>query len=74
MTFDLASCIPQGNLLRRECMLEQGRASISLHISRAVAALAAAKEVHDELESFYVPNMDFSAWQKRLDETLDSLC
>ncbi len=71
--FDLASCIPQGNLLRHECALEQGKADISLHLHRAVAALKTAKQIHDELETFYVPNMDFTRWQKRLDETIASL-
>ncbi len=73
MTFDLSSCMAQGSLLRHECTLEQGKAAASLHIHRAVAALAAAKQLHDELESFYVPNMDFALWQKMLDQTLASL-
>ena len=73
MTFDLSACIPQEKLLRHECTLEQGNAAAALHTHRAVTALAAAKELHDELESFYVPNMDFTKWQKKLDETLASL-
>lgn len=72
-TFDFAACIPQGALLRHECALEQGRAGIQLHLHRAGAALAQAKELHDELESFYVPNMDFGKWQTLLDRTLESL-
>ena len=66
-------CIPQGALLRHECALEQGRAGIQLHLHRAGAALAQAKQLHDELESFYVPNMDFEKWQTMLDQTLESL-
>ena len=72
-TFDFAACIPQGALLRHECALEQGRAGIRLHLHRASAAFAQAKELHDELESFYVPNMDFEKWQTMLDRTLESL-
>ena len=72
-TFDFSACIPQGALLRHECALEQGRAGIQLHLHRASSALAEAKQLHDELESFYVPNMDFERWQKILDETLTSL-
>lgn len=72
-TFDFAACIPQSSLLRRESALDQGRADVRLHIHQAVAALAQAKQLHDELETFYVPNMDFSAWQRRLDETLAGL-
>lgn len=71
--YDFASCLPAGGLLRCECALEQGRASASLHWQRAVAAMNQAKQLHDELETFYVPNMDFSAWQKIFDDTLDSI-
>ena len=35
--------------------------------------MAQAKQLHDELETFYVPNMDFTRWQEILDETLKSL-
>lgn len=69
-TFDFAACIPAGSLLRRECALEQAHASIRTHRSRAIQALSQAKQLHDELETFYVPNMDFSRWQTKLDETL----
>lgn len=72
-TFDFAACVPPGALLRHECALEQGRAGIKLHLHRASAAMAAAKQLHDELESFYVPNMDFGRWQQMLDDTLASL-
>lgn len=72
-TFDFGACIPAGALLRHECALEQGRAGIKLHLHRACSALAQAKQLHDELESFYVPNMDFACWQKTLDQTLASL-
>ena len=35
--------------------------------------MAQAKQLHDELETFYVPNMDFGRWQTLLDETVASL-
>lgn len=72
-TFDFSACLPAGSLLRRECALEQSRASILRHTQLAVDAMAQAKQLHDELETFYVPNMDFSKWQSILDETLASL-
>ena len=71
--FDFSSCIPAGSLLRHECMLEQGRAASQQHLQRAASALAQAKQLHDELETFYVPSMDFTRWQVILDETLASL-
>lgn len=73
LTFDLGACLPRDSLLRHECALEQAHAGFKLHLHRAVSALAQAKQLHDELETFYVPNMDFAAWQRILDETLESL-
>ena len=72
-TFDFSACIPHEALLRREHALEQGRSAVRLHLHQAIGALSQAKQLHDELESFYVPNMDFSRWQKILDETLSAL-
>ena len=71
--FDFAACVPQSGILRHECALEQGRTDVKMHLHRAVAALSQAKQLHDELETFYVPNMDFSRWQTILDETLETL-
>jgi len=73
LIFDFAACLPQGSLLRHECALEQGLSAVQLNLHRAAAALKRAKELHDELETFYVPNMDFSLWQKKLDETLATI-
>ncbi|MBQ7887579.1 MAG: hypothetical protein IJ313_11915 [Clostridia bacterium] len=72
-TFDFSACLPPSCLLRRECALEQTRAAITRHTQLAVDALAQAKQLHDELETFYVPNMDFAAWQRIYDHTLESL-
>ena len=72
-TFDFSACVPPGALLRHECTLEQGRAAIRMHMHRAVSAMAQAKQLHDEMETFYVPNMDFARWQRRLDALLETL-
>ena len=34
-------------------------------IQQAVKSVSAAKKLHDKLESFYVPNIDFSAVEKK---------
>lgn len=73
MLFDFGTCIPQGALLRHECALEQGSAAAALMMQRAVSSMALAKQLHDELETFYVPNMDFSKWQTLFDEVRASL-
>ncbi len=72
-TFDFAACLPSAALLRRECALEQARSGAQRHIQLSVSAMAQAKQLHDELETFYVPSMDFGKWQTMLDETLASL-
>lgn len=71
--FDFAACLPAGALLRHECALEQSLSSIRQHTHQAVSALRQAKQLHDELETFYVPNMDFGRWQEILNQTLESL-
>jgi len=73
LTFDFAACIPQSALLRCECALEQGKASICQLLHQAVSSMAQAKQLHDELESFYVPHMDFSRWQAIFDRTLETV-
>ena len=72
-TFDFSVCLPTGSLLRRECALEQTRGGVIRHTQHAVSAMAQAKQLHDELETFYVPNMDFDHWQTLFDETMRSL-
>lgn len=71
--FDFAACLPAGALLRHECALEQSLSAICQHTHQAVTALHQAKQLHDELETFYVPNMDFTRWQEIFDQTLSSL-
>lgn len=72
LSFDFAACIPAGALLRHECALEQLLSAMQHQRRQAVSALAQAKQLHDELETFYVPNMDFARWEQILRETLDS--
>ncbi len=70
MTFDFAACLPGSALLRHDCALEQGRAGVQLHRHRASAALTQAKQIHDEIETFYTPHMDFQHWERILEHTL----
>lgn len=71
--FDFAASLPAGALLRHECALEQSLSSIRQHTHQAVTALHQAKQLHDEMETFYVPNMDFARWQEIFDQTHSSL-
>ena len=49
------------------------RNAYELLCQRAVEQLTGAKALHDELERFYVKNMDFAAWEKKLQLVLDTL-
>ena len=49
------------------------RNAYELMVTRALEQLTAAKTLHDELESHYIPHMDFDAWQRRLDGLLTGL-
>lgn len=46
------------------------RNAYELLCQRAVEQLTGAKTLHDELERFYVKNMDFAAWEKKLEQVL----
>ena len=42
-------------------------------ISEAVLCMKEAKEVHDKLESFYIPAMDFSKADKKLEKIIEEI-
>lgn len=69
-TFDFAACFPHASLLRHDCALEQYHAAIAQHTRLAADAMRQARQLHAELESFYIPNMDYGLWQAILDDTL----
>ncbi|NLX76019.1 MAG: ATPase [Clostridiaceae bacterium] len=54
-------------------VLDFNRENFEMLLNRAIATIKQAKEKHDELESFYVPNMNFDEIQKYRDELLKSL-
>ncbi|MBE5814011.1 MAG: hypothetical protein E7320_02230 [Clostridiales bacterium] len=49
------------------------RNAYELMITRALEQLAAAKALHDELESHYIAHMDFDRWEERLAGLLKEL-
>lgn len=46
------------------------RNAYELLCQRAIEQLMCAKTLHDELEAFYVKNMDFAAWEEKLNQVL----
>jgi len=49
------------------------RNAYELLCQRAVEQLCGAKNLHDELESYYVRHMDFAGWQRVLDSVVETL-
>ena len=42
-------------------------------LNRAILTIQKAKKVHDEMEQYYIPNMDFNALQKCRRETVKKI-
>ncbi|MEG0511662.1 MAG: hypothetical protein RR653_02970 [Clostridia bacterium] len=49
------------------------RNAYELLLQRAIEQLASAKALHDELEGFYVANMDFIKWNGVLEQVLEAI-
>lgn len=47
------------------------RSACELLWQRATEQLTAAKKLHDDLEQFYIPHMDFAKWQQTLDKIVE---
>jgi len=57
--FDLKHSVDRGRLLRFGGEIEDAQERFNAAISGAVGFINLAKQVHDELERFYIPAMDF---------------
>lgn len=74
---NVCQVIDMNNCLRRD-VLEAGKETAAYNremfwtlFNRAVSHIRTAKALHDELETYYVPNMDFAAIEKLWGQTLD---
>ena len=52
---------------------EYNQTEIDRLLNKAVDIIHGAKALHDELETYYVPNMNFDALQKKWEETLSRI-
>lgn len=51
-------------------ILELNRNNFELLLNQAVDTIAKAKKIHDRIENYYIPNMDFTALQKCYEDIL----
>lgn len=57
-------CIISEDLKKHEEVLADARERVSLLVKKAVSRLSKAKTIHDEIESYYIPAMDFEKVDK----------
>lgn len=50
--------------------LEYNQAEFDTLLGKAIDIIHGAKALHDEMETYYIPNMDFDAVQRKWDETM----
>lgn len=67
LVVDTGDAVDESVLARQTARIKQARAVYESLFDQAVGALADAKALHDELESYYVPYMDF----RRIDPLFD---
>lgn len=70
-TFDMTECLKSDVVARRADAVAYDRDLFWELFVKAVACIKRAKTLHDELETYYVPNMDFAGIEKRWQKTLE---
>ena len=53
--------------------LEYNQAEFDRLLQKAVEIIHSAKALHDEMETYYIPNMDFAAVQKLWETTMERI-
>jgi len=71
--FDLDECLKQEILLKREEELKLDKEKFEELINLAVKNVNRAKKVHDHMETYYIPNMDFEAVDYLRENTLERI-
>jgi hypothetical protein len=58
---DMGKCIDLVMIAPRGAMIEADRRLVETILEQAIESIAQAKSVHDEMEQYYIPNMNFTA-------------
>ncbi len=67
---DFDDCIDKGILKEYENVLELNKKEFNSVMDIAIESIAKAKAIHDKMEAYYIPNMDFEAIQRCYESTL----
>lgn len=58
---------------RLEDLRQDLQKSVGEDLSKAVDILRQTRQIHDELESYYIPHMDFAAIERKQDEIIEKI-
>lgn len=70
VTVETAAYLDPGVINRYQADIEGARHSFQAALDRAVAHMRTAKQLHDEMEKHYIPNMNFAQVEQRRQEVL----
>ena len=70
---DFGRMLDENRLKAYEDDLEYNGSEFAELLDRAVCILRKAKALHDEMETYYIPNMDFEAIQRCLESTMERI-
>ncbi|MDI3279938.1 MAG: PRK06851 family protein [Bacillota bacterium] len=70
---DLGTCLRAGELASWARVAQEDRRIYRELLERAISFIARAKEVHDEMEGYYTPHMDFAAIDELRERTLQRI-
>ncbi|MEW6458943.1 MAG: PRK06851 family protein [Bacillota bacterium] len=71
--YDLDVFLDRSRLAQYEVELMSAGQRFTAALNRAVWYIGEAKKTHDQLETFYIPAMDFTAVERRRDEVLQRI-
>ena len=73
IAIDMNECLLKSNYKKLQDELAYNRFYFMQHFHEAIAQIRKAKQLHDVLETYYVPNMNFTAVQELWEKTLHRL-
>ena len=71
MTIDMSECLQPAVLTRYQDITAYDQEVFWELFVKSIACIKRSKDLHDELETYYVPNMDFAGIENRWRQTLD---
>ena len=70
---DITSCLEEAIYRPLQAEIDRDKKLFEDLINKAIGSIQNAKKAHDELESFYVPNMNFDRVNEVLEATIKNI-